>query len=155
VRFIRNRWRRLPFWAKVLTGLLTIGMVLGFFLVAYVYFQGSRTNSPQAIGRWFRDRSERPALMTITNQEPCPGAPFILPSDGFIGLLYRDTSGPYNVLNRHTGIDIFGDGRPGEVPIYAAYDGLLTRLDDWHSTVIIQHDDPLVEGRKIWTYCPL
>jgi hypothetical protein len=141
-----------------MTGIVVIGLLIlgaGIAYVTLTYYGASRSNSPQAIGRWFRDASERPELITSTNQQPCPGAPFILPSDGFIGLLYRDPSGPYSALQRHTGIDIFGDSRPGELPIYAAYDGLLTRLDDWRATVIIQHDDPLEQGRKIWTYCPL
>ena len=136
-------------WARIVVGIAAIGIVIAAYVALTVY-RGSRSNSPESLGRWFGDRSNRPAL--ITYRDKCPDAPFILPSDGFIGLLYRDTSGPYSILQRHTGIDIFGDGRPGELPVYAAYDGLLTRLDDWRSTVIIQHDDPLVEGRKIWTY---
>jgi murein DD-endopeptidase MepM/ murein hydrolase activator NlpD len=36
--------------------------------------------------------------------------------------------------------------------VVAAYDGYLTRLPDWKSTVIIRHDDPLQPGRVIWTY---
>ncbi|MCD4685647.1 MAG: M23 family metallopeptidase [Anaerolineae bacterium] len=76
----------------------------------------------------------------------------MLPSEGFVGLLWNDPAAPYNVLRRHTGLDIFGDGAPGEVPVYAAYEGYLTRLDDWKSTVIIRHDDPLQPGRTIWTY---
>ena len=54
---------------------------------------------------------------------------------------------------RHPGIDIFGDGDPGTVPIYAAYDGYLTRLPDWKSSVIIRiPTDPLNPSRQIWTY---
>lgn len=82
----------------------------------------------------------------------CAGAPFVLPSAGLIGLMYGDTAAPYNLVRRHTGIDIFGDGAPGTVPIYAAYDGWLTRLPEWRSTVIIRHDDPFQPGRTIWTY---
>jgi murein DD-endopeptidase MepM/ murein hydrolase activator NlpD len=82
----------------------------------------------------------------------CPGAPFILPSDGLIGLLWNDPAGPYTILNTHTGLDIFGDGGPGSVPVYAAYDGYLSRLAGWRSSVIIRHDDPLLPGRIIWTY---
>ena len=82
----------------------------------------------------------------------CSDAPFILPSEGLIGLLYADPSGPYTVLRRHTGLDIFGDGASGTIPIYSAYEGYLTRLDDWLSTVIIRHADPLQAGRTIWTY---
>jgi len=82
----------------------------------------------------------------------CSGAPFSLPSDGLIGLLWNDPAAPYSIFNPHTGLDVFGDGAPGTVPIYAAYDGLLTRRSDWLSSVIIKHDDPLQAGRTIWTY---
>jgi hypothetical protein len=38
-------------------------------------------------------------------------------------------------------------------PIYAVYDGYLTRKPEWVSAVIIRHpQDPLVPGRQIWTY---
>jgi murein DD-endopeptidase MepM/ murein hydrolase activator NlpD len=56
------------------------------------------------------------------------------------------------VFNTHTGIDIFGDGAPGQVPVYAVYGGDLTRRSEWLSSVIIRHDDPLQSGRTIWTY---
>jgi hypothetical protein len=77
---------------------------------------------------------------------------FLLPSSGFIGLLYRDPARPYHIFRRHTGVDIFGNGEPGDVPVVAVYDGYLTRLNDWFATVIIRHDDPLQLGRTIWTY---
>lgn len=109
------------------------------------------STSNDTIGRWLRDASSRPGLNT-TNDEPCPGAPFLLPSSGLVGLLWRDAAAPYNLLHRHTGIDIFGDGESGTVPIVAVYDGYLTRHSDWFSTVIIRHDDPLQPGRTIWTY---
>jgi hypothetical protein len=114
-----------------------------------IYSQ-QQTNSSTVIRQWFSEPSSRPSL--ITRREQCPDAPFMLPSEGFIGLLWADPAGPYNVFNRHTGIDIFGDGQPGEVPVYAVYDGYLTRLDAWISSVIIRHDDPLVPGRQIWSY---
>jgi hypothetical protein len=69
-----------------------------------------------------------------------------------MGLLWRDPALPYNVANRHAGIDIFGDGEPGTVPVVAAYEGYLSRLDGWVSSVIIRHEDPLQPGRTIWTY---
>jgi murein DD-endopeptidase MepM/ murein hydrolase activator NlpD len=77
---------------------------------------------------------------------------FLLPSSGLIGLLYGDPAAPYHVLRRHSGIDIFGNGTLGTVPIVAAYHGYLTREADWKSSVIIRHDDPLRVGRTIWTY---
>lgn len=128
--------------------MLLAGMIyLGLFL-----YSSSRSNSLDPIRRWFADPSSRAGLATTMNRSACPGAPFILPSDGFIGLLWNDPAGPYTVLNTHTGIDIFGDGEPGNVPVYAAYNGLLTREADWLSSVIIRHDDPRQPGRTIWTY---
>ena len=38
-------------------------------------------------------------------------------------------------------------------PVYAVYDGYLTRQSDWTSTVIIRHpEDPLHPGKQVWTY---
>ena len=119
---------------------------------AFIYwYLHPNSKSNDYIHQWFAAPDQRPQLST-GGRIACDGAPFILPSDGFIGLLWADPARPYNVLRRHTGIDIFGDGEPGTVPNYAAYDGYLTRLEDWKSTVIIEHDDPLQPGRIIWTY---
>ncbi|MFP4322615.1 MAG: hypothetical protein ACLFTK_09190 [Anaerolineales bacterium] len=150
------RGRRWWVWVLIL---VPLGVLATYVTVAAGWFiltsySDAQTNSVAPIRRWFDDGSPavRAELTTVTQQEPCPGAPFILPSDGFIGLLWRDPAGPYHVLNRHTGVDVFGDGAEGEVPVYAVYDGWLTRLPDWLATVIIRHDDPLQPGRTIWTY---
>jgi hypothetical protein len=126
-------------------------LALGYTLVFRLYDK-SQSNSPPSIWRWFRDPSSHAELATIRQGVACPGAPFILPSDGLIGLLWDDPAGPYTVVNPHSGIDIFGDGEPREVPVHAAYEGYLTRLPEWVSSVIIRHDDPLQPGRTIWTY---
>jgi hypothetical protein len=115
------------------------------------YLDAARTDSNDVIHRWLTEPDSRPALHT-DNAQPCPGAPFMLPSPGLVGLLWRDPARPYNVIRRHTGIDVFGDGPSGTVPVVAVYDGYLTRLDEWVSTVIIRHDDPLQPGRIIWSY---
>lgn len=125
------------------------GVVAG--LGAVWYWRNADTDSNDYIYIWFNEPQRRSELMTIGGVA-CDGAPFIIPSEGFIGLLWADPARPYSVLHRHTGIDIFGDGEPGTVPNYAAYDGYLTRLPDWKSTVIIRHDDPLNPGETIWTY---
>jgi murein DD-endopeptidase MepM/ murein hydrolase activator NlpD len=105
--------------------------------------------------QWSRGNAvEREALLTV-QREACPGAPFILPADGFIGLLYADPRGPYSSSNPHQGIDIFSHdrGRPGLVPVYAAFDGYITREDDWRSTLIQRiPEDPLQPGQQIWLY---
>jgi hypothetical protein len=148
---LKQLWRRLPWWGRGLVILAAFAGAAGGGLILLLIYSESQSNSNAAIRRWFDHPEDRPQLTTI-QRTPCPGAPFLLPSDGLIGLLWRDPGAPYNLLKRHTGLDIFGDGTPGTVPVYAAYEGYLTRLPDWVSSVIIRHDDPLHPGRTIWTY---
>jgi hypothetical protein len=133
----------------VLAGMVGALMAYRFWLPRY---SDSRSNSLEPIVRWFDDPSSRPELSTNMGGRTCPGAPFSLPSDGFIGMLWDDPAAPYTILNTHTGIDIFGDGAPGTVPVYAVYSGRLTRRPEWIASVIVRHDDPLQPGRFIWTY---
>jgi peptidoglycan LD-endopeptidase LytH len=80
----------------------------------------------------------------------CPGAPFLLPTDGLVGFGYGDE---FQLGHRHQGFDIFGPTGLGATPVYAAYAGYLTRLPEWISTVIIRiPQDPLDPSRQIWTY---
>lgn len=103
--------------------------------------------------QWARgDEAARADLVTV-QREACTGAPFILPTDGFIGLLYGDPSGPYSAASPHQGIDIFSNAEPGIVPVYAAYDGFISRESNWRSALIQRvSDDPLNPGRQIWLY---
>jgi murein DD-endopeptidase MepM/ murein hydrolase activator NlpD len=96
--------------------------------------------------------ADRAGLITVQHK-PCPGAPFILPADGFIGLLYGDPRGPYSNQAPHQGIDIFSDTEPGLTPVYAAYDGYVQREKEWRSTLIMRvPQDPLQPDRQIWLY---
>lgn len=144
LRLPRKRWL-----------LLVGGTLLVLLLVAVrVFFGVFNPFDPRnrTFRRWFTDPGSRPALIT-TQVEPCAGAPFVLPAPGFIGLLYGDVRGPYSIIRRHQGIDIFGDAPLGTVPVVAAYDGFLTREKDWVSAVIIRHpEDPLDASRQIWTF---
>jgi peptidoglycan LD-endopeptidase LytH len=80
----------------------------------------------------------------------CNLAPFAFPTDGYIGFLWDDS---FHAGHHHQGIDIFGGTEPGITPVYTAYDGYLTRLPDWKSSLIIRvPSDPLQPGRQIWTY---
>lgn len=98
------------------------------------------------------DPDVRAGLVTV-QRERCAGAPFILPADGFIGLLYADPNGPYSPVSPHQGIDIFSNSEAGITPVYAAYDGFITRENDWRSTLIQRvPDDPLNPGNQIWLY---
>jgi hypothetical protein len=87
---------------------------------------------------------------SIKALDRCGKAPFLYPTNGFIGFLWDDSFRPGH---RHQGIDIFGGTQPGLTPVYAAYDGYLTRLPDWKSTVIMRvPEDPLQPDRQIWLY---
>jgi murein DD-endopeptidase MepM/ murein hydrolase activator NlpD len=67
-----------------------------------------------------------------------------------VGFLWDDS---FRLGHRHQGIDIFAGTEAGVTPIIAAYDGYLTRLADWKSSVIIRvPSDPLQPGRQIWLY---
>jgi hypothetical protein len=133
-----------------LLALLLVVLAFGGLLV-WRWYRGDDIPSNRIIRDFLVNVDKRPQMMNRSLTQ-CAGAPFILPSEGLIGLLYADPSGPYTVLRRHTGLDIFGDGASGTLPIYAVYDGYLTRREDWLSTVIIRHADPLQAGRSIWTY---
>ena len=87
---------------------------------------------------------------SIEAKTRCGEAPFLMPSSGYIGFIWHDSFRPGH---QHQGIDIFGGAEPGVVPVYAAYDGYLTRKFGWKSSVIIRlPEDPLNPGQTIWTY---
>jgi len=128
-----------------------VGLLIALFFVGRSIWRQLRYNPDLFV--WFTQPDQRPGLGTPSNPQPCSGAPFILPSPGFIGLVWNDIRYPYSPVHRHSGLDIFGDGQVGQIPVYAVYDGYLTRLSNWKSAVIIQHpQDPLDPSRQIWTY---
>lgn len=89
-------------------------------------------------------------LPQATGLNRCPQAPFVVPTGGWVGVMYGDSI--LGTVN-HSGLDIFGSEENGIIPVYAAYDGYVYRDDDWVSAVVIRHpDDPVVPGRQIWTY---
>ena len=133
-------------WPLILAALAMLAL-----LVAVVYFFLFARSTPRAarVMSWIRDPDAHPDWAVQAN-ELCAGAVFQLPTSGYIGFLWDDSFRPGH---RHSGIDIFSGGQPDETPVYAAYDGYLTRLEDWKSTVIIRHpQDPLQPERQIWTY---
>ena len=87
---------------------------------------------------------------SLTAKQRCPDAPFQHPTDGYIGFLWGDS---FRIGHSHQGLDIFGGEEPGITPVYAAFDGYLTRESDWKSSLIIRvPSDPLRPGSQIWTY---
>jgi hypothetical protein len=82
--------------------------------------------------------------------EHCGNAPFLFPTDGYVGYLWGDSFRPGH---HHQGIDIFGGDSIGETRVLAVYDGYVTRLADWKSSVIMRiPSDPLQPDKQIWIY---
>lgn len=137
----------------LLAGMLLVVLAAGaVWLLWRTGVIGSGSSQSNVLIREFLLNPDRRAALGNDALTQCPDAPFVLPSSGMIGLMYADTAAPYSDMRQHTGIDLFGDGEPGAIPVYSVYDGWLTRRDDWLSTVILRHDDPLQPGRRIWTY---
>lgn len=127
-------------------------LVLAVAATAGVFIYNRYVPAP---GRWalFQELHTDRALFEQYALQPgmhCGDAPFAFPTQGVILGLWQQS---YRFGHTHTGLDIFSGTQPGVTPIYAAYPGYLSRLDDWRSTVIIRiPSDPLEPGRQIWTY---
>ncbi len=152
-RFIH--WLLHPRYRLLKTAVFLIIAIIGSYLfyrtaahLYYLYDPHSRAFVQWATG----DSAARADLMT-SRDEPCKGAPFILPVDGFIGLLYNDPRPPYSLFRPHQGIDIFSEGEAGATAVYAAYDGYITRESEWVSSLILRvPEDPLAPDEQIWLY---
>jgi len=118
---------------------------------AVYFFWLSPRNSSRSrdLWSWLRNPQTHADWAVSANQR-CADAPFAMPTSGYIGFLWDDSFRPGH---RHQGIDIFGGEEAGITPVYAAYDGYLSRLPDWKSTLIIRiPSDPLNPGTQIWIY---
>lgn len=130
----------------------TILVVVVLLLVCALF---TFCSSSAGIRRWLDYMQYRrdPASIELpvsTGLARCEGAPFVMPTNGWIGILYGDSI--FGTVN-HSGLDIFGLEGNGVTPVYAAYDGYVTRLPEWTSAVIIRHpEDPLKPERQIWTF---
>jgi len=140
-----GQWMKRSAWL-LLGALLAAGIAAGGYY--YLRLGGNSPRSGRVI-RWIRNPQAH-ADWAIHAGERCGEAPFLFPTDGYIGFLWNDSWRPGQ---RHQGLDIFGGANPGQTPVYAVYPGYLTRLQDWKSTVIIRIlEDPLRPGRQIWAY---
>ncbi len=130
--------------------LLLVAALLSIIGIAYLVLRRPGMVARNArVVQWIHDPRAH-ADWAVQAGQRCENAPFSLPTSGYIGYLWDDS---FQIGRRHQGIDIFGDGQPGQIPIYAAYDGYLTRLPDWKSSLIVRiPDDPLHPGRQIWAY---
>ncbi|MBN2048126.1 MAG: M23 family metallopeptidase [Anaerolineaceae bacterium] len=135
-------------WMMILGGIILGGIAVGLL-------QGSPQKLASILTRskLLREYLEHPDEHTEwahSAGDRCGDAPFLIPTSGMIGYLWDDS---FRLGHRHQGIDIFGGGEVGLTPVIAAYDGYLTRLPEWKSTVIISvPSDPLHPGEQIWTY---
>ena len=146
VKFFRSKW----FKGIILTGLILATAVFLYTSLASRNFRtrvsriGPFMNNPALYDDWLLAGGER-----------CGDAPMLLPTTGFIGVGWNDGVAP---LYQHTGVDIFSpDGADNVTPIYAVYDGFLTRESHWRSAVIIRHPGfdalpEIVGDEQIWTY---
>lgn len=130
--------------------LLAIPFIV-ILLVGYFVYRG---RAPQAarsarLLAWFSAPEAHPEWAMRIGQR-CNAAPFIFPTDGYVGFLWGDS---FRIGHRHQGIDIFGGGEAGTTPVWAAYPGYLTRLPEWKSSLIVRiPSDPLQPDRQIWAY---
>ena len=142
-------------WATFLLIFLVVGLLALWYLAAGIIPFMLQPDDPrnQSFFIWRDGSAAKRATLITVQRVSCPNAPFILPSDGFVGLFFADPRAPYTPRNPHQGIDIFSPGEPGITPVYAAYDGYVTREAHWRSSLIIRvPDDPLQPGRQIWLY---
>jgi peptidoglycan LD-endopeptidase LytH len=132
--------------------ILKYSILLIIFLAAVFYlYRTFRPNSVRAaqVFAWVRDPASQPGL-AIAAGSRCGDAPFIFPTTGVPGYLWGDS---FQIGHRHQGVDIFAGTDIDVTPVVAVYDGFLTRLPDWKSSVILRvPSDPLQPGRQIWVY---
>jgi murein DD-endopeptidase MepM/ murein hydrolase activator NlpD len=130
---------------------LLISIVIILIIVAGYYFIRRPLNlgRNKLLGEWLHAPNEHARWMIRANQK-CGEAPFIFPTDGYIGFIWDDSFYP---SHRHQGLDIFGGDKQGKTPVVAAYDGYLTRQENWKASLIVRiPEDPLQPGRQIWNY---
>jgi peptidoglycan LD-endopeptidase LytH len=128
--------------------IIIVGLLAGLGIYLYLAFQPTASRGID-VRNWITSGQSDPEAL-IQAGERCGDAPFLYPTDGLIGFLWGDSFRPGN---EHQGLDIFGGTDVGITPVVAAYDGYLTRLPEWKSSVIMRvPDDPLQPGRQIWLY---
>jgi murein DD-endopeptidase MepM/ murein hydrolase activator NlpD len=145
--FPKSRKRARRTWMLLAAAVVVVLAALAYWLYAYRYAGVS--------ARWsqynrFKQDPQSMAAETLLPGWRCDEAPFAFPTSGVI---FGSWGQSYRPLHRHQGLDIFAGTEPGVTPVYAAYSGYLSRLEDWVSSVIIRiPQDPLQPARQIWTY---
>ncbi len=131
----------------LITSIVFVAVVTAL-AAAYFWY---RPNSARLISfrAWINNPASHPDWK-LTAGTQCGSAPFIFPTDGFIGFLWGDSFRPGHA---HQGLDIFAGTDVGVIQVVSAYPGYLTRQSDWKSAVIVRvPSDPLNPGTQIWLY---
>jgi len=132
-------------WMATFAIVLVLGLAVGLFFM----YPRLRDSGFLDYLR-YRQNPEAVELTVVETLTHCPDAPFVMPTAGWVGVLYGDS---LLGTHEHSGLDIFALEGNGVTPVYAAYDGFVTRLPEWTSAIIIRHpEDPLNSQRQIWTY---
>jgi peptidoglycan LD-endopeptidase LytH len=134
-----------PVW--ILLVVLLVAVFVGGYLLYNKHFSmGGRSLK---VFSFIRNPGKYPDWVTPALSR-CGDAEFFMPTTGMIGFIWGDSFRPGH---RHQGIDIFAGTGVGQVPVYAAYDGYLTRSPEWKASVIQRVPvDPLRPGEQVWLY---
>ncbi|MEZ0395134.1 MAG: hypothetical protein ABWK53_01685 [Anaerolineales bacterium] len=133
---------------RLLLGVLTLGVLAGVGLYFYRAFRPAAAQLTR-LRAWLQSPQSHPEWRMRAGVR-CGEAPFLFPTDGYIGFLWDDS---FRSGHRHQGIDIFAGTEAGVTPVFAVYPGYLTRLPEWKSSLIVRlPSDPLQPGRQIWVY---
>jgi len=133
---------------KPLIVVISVGLLAGLGFYVYTALRPSAARW-LIVREWFDDPQSHRDL-EIKRAARCGDAPFIFPTDGLVGFIWDDS---FQLGHRHQCLDIFAGTAVGVTPVIAAYDGYLTRLPDWKSSVIERvPSDPLNPGQQIWIY---
>ena len=127
--------------------ILIIAVVTAAATAYYMY----RTNAGRAdkFYQWMKNPASHTDWKLLAGSQ-CGSAPFLFPTDGFVGFLWGDSFG---LRHTHQGIDIFAGTDINITKVISVYPGYLTRLPDWKSSVIVRvPSDPLNPGTQIWLY---
>ncbi len=133
---------------RTLLMLLIVGALIG---AGYYLYRTLRPGATRGLVVWdvIRNPGSHPNLILEPGSR-CGDAPFIFPTRGVIGFIWGDSFRPGHI---HQGLDIFAGTDVGVTPVIAAYDGYLSRLSGWKSSVIMRvPSDPLRPGRQVWLY---
>lgn len=135
---------------KSMIALLSIALIVALVAGYFLFLDPARARNRSAMVVDFIRHPKQHQEWKTAAKSQCGSEPFLFPTDGYIGYLWDDT---FKVGHHHQGIDIFAGTEAGVTPVYAVYDGYLTRESDWVSSVIIRiPSDPLHPGQQIWSY---